>query len=600
MTRIGSTEAAEGSSTETAPVTQPEAPPVPAPDGESTGTTAADLGSSGLSRRTYAILLLLAVIVGAAVRAFFSTGNDIASADETAYLTSGLNVWAGHGFTTLSGAAETHFPPGLPFMLGGIHEIIGGDPHNASTILTLLTTTLVLLPIAGITRLVAGRRAGVLAAWIAALSAALVIVPLYSGGSSGPFTLCLVTALWLALRSPSWSPRTGLWASAACGLLVGFAFLIRPEGFFYTLLLVPVLVLPVLGGWRGIRRARAPEWRRAIGVAAAFGLVLVVFVAPYATYLHDKTGKWELTAKTEGLNLAVWRAVAEDNRQLAHAIMYRPVGGGYTFPSRHSLGSLISKDPPAYLAIVNVNVAHLYRYLFNASLTPFPNWPLLPGVLFLLAIFAAWRRRRERAVLAVTIAIAIPMVTTIAFFVIPRYLIPSAALACVLIAIGLVELPSRWFRAAAAFALVLVISSTVAALHDDVHGWFHPRYGFSEHKAVGEWIGKHSRPHDLIMSTNIVPGYYAHRNTVPIPWAQPDRIVDFGRHYGVRFLIADEAHGTRMRPQLRKLIPSTDLASLQPVYRITVDQRRTVVYELVPHPRPFPGKIPLLDLGESH
>jgi hypothetical protein len=78
------------------------------------------------------------------------------------------------------------------------------------------------------------------------------------------------------------------------------------------------------------------------------------------------------------------------------------------------LGSLISKDPPAYLAIVNVNIAHLYRYLFNAYLTPFPNWPLLPGVLFLLAIFAVWRRRRERAVLAVAIAIAIPMVTTIA------------------------------------------------------------------------------------------------------------------------------------------------------------------------------------------
>src|SRR4249919_1009027 len=266
MTRIGSTEAAEGSSTETAPGTQPEAPPVPAPGGESTDTTAADLGSPGLSRRTYAILLLLAVIVGAGIRVFFSAGNDIVSADETAYLTSGLNLWAGHGFTTLSGAAETHFPPGLPFVLGGLHEILGGDPHNAWTFVTLLSTTLVLLPIAGITRLVAGRRTAVLAAWIAALCPALVVVPLYSGGSSGPFTLCLVTALWLALRSPSWSPRAGLWASAASGLLVGFAFLTRPEGFFYALVLVPVLVLPVLGGWRGIRRANARQWRRALGV----------------------------------------------------------------------------------------------------------------------------------------------------------------------------------------------------------------------------------------------------------------------------------------------------------------------------------------------
>jgi hypothetical protein len=36
-----------------------------------------------------------------------------------------------------------------------------------------------------------------------------------------------------------------------------------------------------------------------------------------------------------------------------------------------------------------------------------------------------------------------------------------------------------------------------------------------------------------------------------------------------------------------------DLSSLRPVYRLTTDERKTIVYELVPRPRPFPGKIPL-------
>ncbi len=598
MTRIGATEAAAGSSTAAAPVTPPEAP-APVHDGESTGATAADLGSPGLSGRSYAILLVLAVLVGAGIRAFFTASNTIVSADETAYLTSGLHFWAGHGFTTLSGAAETHFPPGLPFLLGGIHEIIGGDPHHAMSVATFVSTSLVLLPLAGITRLVAGRRGAVLAAWIAALAPGLVVVPLYSGSSSGPFTLCIVIALWLALRAPSWSPWRALAASAGSGFLVGLAFLTRPEGIFYSVVLLPVLALPALGGWRGLRRAGAPAWRRAGAVVAAFMLPLILLVAPYASYLHDKTGKWELTAKTEGVNLKAWRAVASDNRQVAHAILYRPVGDGYHFSARHSLSSLISKDPPAYLAIVNVNIGRLYRYLFNATLTPYPNWPLLPGWLFLLAIFAVWRRRRERAVLAVATAILVPIMTTIAFFVIPRYLIPSAALACVLIAIGLVELPKRWFRVATTIALLLVISSTVAALNSNVDGWFHPLYGYPEHKAVGEWIGKHSKPGDLIMSTNIVPGYYAQRNTVPIPWAQPDQIVDFGRHYGVRYLIVDQAHGTRFRPQLRKLIPRSPTSALQPVYRTTVDKRKTIVYELVPRPPKFSGRVPLLDLGES-
>ncbi len=146
---------------------------------------------------------------------------------------------------------------------------------------------------------------------------------------------------------------------------------------------------------------------------------------------------------------------------------------------------------------------------------------------------------------------------------------------------------------------MLVAASTVAALHGNVDGWLHPLYGYPEHKTVGEWIGKHSQPDDLIMSTNIVPGYYAHRDTVPIPWAQPEKIVAFGRHYGVRFLIADQAHGTRFRPQLRKLIPRTDLTSLRPVYRTTKDERKTIVYEIVPRPPRFNGRVPLLDLGES-
>jgi 4-amino-4-deoxy-L-arabinose transferase-like glycosyltransferase len=542
---------------------------------------------------------VVAVAVGFGIRLFFGAGNDIVSADETAYLTSGLNFWSGHGFTTLSGGAETHFPPGLPFLLGGVHQIIGGDPHTAMTIVNLLCTTLVLLPLAGLARLVSGRRAGVLAAWLVALCPALVALPLYSGGSAGPFTLFAATALWLALRTPPSDRRGTLVAAVGSGLLVSMAYLTRPEGLFFAFVLVPVLALPVLGGWRGLRRADAAAWRRAATVTAAFAIPFFLLIAPYAIYLHGKTGKWELTAKTEGISLPAWRAVAADNRQVAHAIMYRPVGDGYEFPARESISSLVGGDPGAYLAIVNVNIGRLYRAFFNASLTPYPNWPLLPGVLFLLAIFAAWRKRHQRAVLAVLAAMAVPVITTLAFFVIPRYLIPTAAFACVLIAIGLVELPSRWFKLATIAAFVLVASSTAAALHGNVDGWFHPLYGYPEHREVGEWIRDHSEPDDLVMSTNMVPGYYAQRRVVPTPWAQPERIVDFARHYGVRYLIVDEAHGTRFRPQLRKLIPRSDVAGLRAVHRVREDERRTIVYELEPRPPPFDGKIPLLDLSDS-
>jgi hypothetical protein len=315
-------------------------------------------------------------------------------------------------------------------------------------------------------------------------------------------------------------------------------------------------------------------------------------------FLHRETGTWELTTKTDGTTLKAWRGVASDNRQLAHAILYRPTAD-YRFRHFEPLTTLIRKNIPAYLAIVNVNIAHVWSSTWNASLTPYPHWSLVPGVLLLLAVLAVWRRRRDRTVLALLAAIAIPILTTIAFFVLPRYLVPAAAFGCVLIAVGLLELPTKWVRLATIATFFLVVTSTGAALHNSTDGWFHPLYSFPEHKEAGVWIRHHSQPDDLIMSTNIVPGYYAQRRTVPVPWAQPPGIIDFARHYGVRYLIADEAHGTRFRPQLKKILNDGPWPGLRAVHHFRVDHRRTVIYEIEPRSAPSHGRIPLLDLGES-
>src|SRR5215207_5851595 len=116
--------------------------------------------------RTYALLLAVAVVGGVVLRTLFLDGH-VSSPDEATYLTSGISWWQGHGFTTISGAPELHFPPGLPFLLGGIHQVVGGDPHTATNIASVLTSALIILPVAGIARLMGGRRVALLAAAIA-------------------------------------------------------------------------------------------------------------------------------------------------------------------------------------------------------------------------------------------------------------------------------------------------------------------------------------------------------------------------------------------------------------------------------------------------
>jgi 4-amino-4-deoxy-L-arabinose transferase-like glycosyltransferase len=597
MTRVGESRTTGGTAvaSPSPEVGAPQSEPAPPEQPRRTLVAAARAHPA----RTYALLLAVAVLGGIVLRALFLDGH-VSSPDEATYLTSGIRWWQGHGFTTISGAPELHFPPALPFLLGGIHEAVGGDPHSATNIVAVLTSALTVLPVAGIARLMGGRRVALLAAATAALVPGLVVLPLTSGGSAGPFTLLVVTAVWLALRAATARPGVGLLMAAAAGLTVGLAYLTRPEGIAFTVVVVPMLLLPVLGGWRGLRHAGADRWKRAGLLAGAFLVPLVLVAAPYVLYLHDHTGSWELTAKTRDVSIASWRAVAEENRPGRQAILYNPGKAGFDFPATRSLPALARDDPGGYLDIVGINLSRLYQSVFDTSITPYPHWALVPALLVLLAAFAVWRHRRERVVLATVAAIAIPVLSAVAFLMQARYLVPAAAFTCALVALGLVTLPTRWFRAAVITTLLLLVTSTGANLYGAANGWFHLERGSDEHRLAGEWIGNHSRPGDLVMSTTTIPGFYADRATVPTPYAGQRRVIDFMQHYGVRYLVVDQAHGTRFRPQLRPLAYHDRWDELRAVYRHREDGRRLVVYELVPPPSRPAARAPILgQVGDS-
>lgn len=598
MTRVGESRTAGGTAV-ASPASDVGAPgPEPAPPEQPRRTRLDRLRAH--PARTYALLLVVAVVGGIALRLLFLDAH-VSSPDEATYLTSGITWWQGHGFTTVAGMPELHFPPGVPLLLGGIHEVVGGDPHTATNIAAVLTSALTILPVAGIARMMGGRRIALLAAAIAALAPGLVVLPLTSGGSAGPFTLLVVTTVWLGLRAATARPATALVMAAGAGLGVGLAYLTRPEGIAFTIVVVPLLVLPVLGGWRGLRHASGRRWKRAGLLAGAFLVPLLLVAVPYVAYLHDHTGEWELTAKSRDVSMASWRAVAEENRPERQAILFDAGTTGFDFPATHSLASLIRDDPGGYLGIVGTNLSRGYQAVFDTSITPYPHWALLPALLVIVAAYAVWRHRRDRVVLATVAAIAIPVVTAAAFLMQARYLVPAAAFTCALVALGLVTLPSRWFRAAAIVTLLLLVTSTGANLYGAANGWFHLERGSEEHRLAGAWIGDHSNPGDLVMSTTTIPGFYAGRATVPTPYAGQARIIDFMRHYGVRYLIVDQAHGTRFRPQLRPLAYNNRRPEdLRAVYRHREDGRRLVVYELVPPPAQPADRAPLLgQVGDS-
>lgn len=561
------------------------APPLPA-----AAPTVEPPRTSTASR--YGRLLFLVLIVAFGVRLVFALTDNAPSTDETAYLQSGLSLWEGDGFER-EGRAELHFPPGLPFVLGGVAQITG-DAHEATVIVTLITGTLLLLPLAAIGRRVCGDRAGLAAALVAAFCPALTTLLVDGGaGSEAPYTLALATALWLALRLADLDGRRRIVGAGALGALLGVAYLIRPEALAWGALFVPIMVVPLLGGWKAIRaRKLLPGWgRRAGALVAAFAVVLAVFVAPYVVYLHENTGKWQFTAKTQDASLIAWRAVAKGNRRARDRVLYKLDETGLRFAARRSsLAALAAEDPLGYLNIVRLNIdrtatslfASHFRRVPEVPLIQLPAWVLLPPPLLLLGAWAAWRNRRNRAVLATLVAIAIPITTAVVFFSQPRYLIPATAFLCILAGLGLAQLPKRWRTAGVVVAVVLSIAAIVPPLRNE-RGWFHPREHVGE-RAVGEWLAANTGPQDLVMTRSMVVEFYADRRTVAMPFDDLPTVLRFARHYGVRYVVATKNKLKALRPKLRTLLRHGPHPGLRLVFEDKVEGELVRVFALDPPP----------------
>ena len=401
-----------------------------------------------------------AALVGLALRAAIGLTDDAPTTDEVTYIASGTSLVAGDGFVR-AGHPELHFPPLVPWLLGNVGRVLG-DPHTAAVVLTCLAGAAVVVPVAVLARRLAGDAAGVAAAWTAAVAPGLATLPATRGaGSEAEYTLLVVAAVALAVagagsRSEMVASR---WRPQACfagvGLLVGLAYLTRPEGLALAL---PLGAMAVGTGWRASRRrvteagdhrggwARRPGWGPWAGAAQAglvFALPLLVCVVPYARYLHTHTGEWQLTAKSQDASIEAWHAVARGDREARDRVLYALDETGLRFEDeRAPLTTLARRDPAGYGRIVVTNVTMLGKDL--------AGWWLLPLPLWALAAWVAVRRRRQRGVALVAAVGAVPVVTALAFFVQPRYLVVTAAMACVLVGVGVATLGRRWRRVALA------------------------------------------------------------------------------------------------------------------------------------------------------
>lgn len=342
-------------------------------------------------------------------------------------------------------------------------------------------------------------------------------------------------------------------------------------------------------GLRGVvdrfRRARWADWRGVGPVVAAYVAPILLCVAPYATYLHGHTGTWQLTAKTQDASIEAWQAVARADRQARDAVLYALDDSGYAFSTeRTSLPSLALDDPGAYLEVLRTNVGELVQAVVHPVSGQLLSWLLLPLPVWGLVGLGLWRYRRSGAMQLLVAVSALPVATSLVFFVQPRYLMAAATLAVVPAAVAVAGFAGSARRVLAAGTVALLVLSSVQAF-EGPGGWWHPA-DHTDQRLAGEWLAAHTEPGDRVMTRSMIVGYYAGRPSLAIPYADIDTIVDFGRHYGAQYLVVDWYTVRRLRPQLAELREFDEVPGLRLVHEVVSEGRYTRVFAFDPAPDP--------------
>lgn len=512
------------------------------------------LASVALSRE--AGILGVLVLLAAAVRVVSAMALPrVIKWDEPDYLRLGYNLLHGQGFTT-GLYPEAHYTPFYP-LVSGLSYLLVRDWEWASNLPFAVFGAALLVPVYALARRFYGPRTALLAALLLACFPPLTVSVLYWGTLTEPLYLFLVfSALWFAWQAVE---GRGLRPFAASGLAFGLAYLTRPEGTTYLILIgLTILVL------RGISRGRR-------NTLLGLGLYLVAFAlvaAPYLVYLRGVTGHWSITGKL-GVTWAIGQAVIDaDPAEYDRVTASLDASGDeiiWFSPDRFRTGvvELVQADPAGFAGRVVGNARRLIDVFFARA--AFSHWLLLLVGVGLFAV--PWDRERLRREFFLVAAMA-PVLAFLPFHVELRFFSPAFPVLLIWSAHGLARIgdwtvatwqtcfaASPGSRAArfgqslpVALVLLFFVAMSAFAAREGIRA---TKFG---HKEAGLWLRAHTPPDAAVITRDLAVPLYADRAWVASPRAEWPTFVSYARAHGADYLVVDEWEVQRVRPFLANLL----------------------------------------------
>ena len=475
-------------------------------------------------RRTIVLLFLTAVVVRSLLHLVFADDLVVGS-DQIDYINLGRGFAAGHP----GGLLDPYWPPLLPFLIGMVGLFIEGLTLPAIVVAVVAGSLVV-----PVTYYLARQFYDATTAKVAAVIAIFyphLLNATFAAGSENVYVAligtCLITG-WKAITSAS--TKYGI----LTGVLLGLAYLTRPEAFAYPAFFIALILLKGLVG--GI------SFKTSARLSAALLVAFVAIATPYLIYLKTATGTWTISGKT-GIN----------------TVLAEP---GLLGPGE---GKSASDQTPAILlaAAVGSNLLQVSKAL--------PILAPLPIVIFIaLGLFSAdWSPDRTKwellligfCLLSVAGYVVAVVQTRYFFILLPIF---SGWAAKGIFAFsdwfyrttlrlknqGLVSFAGSYYLPSLCLALLFVyllplnffVTSSEAAWRDRPY----------EERAAGLWLRENAGPGTRVFSARKVPAFYGEAVQVPPTSTDFENVFEAIHGGDVDFVVAGRRELSR-NPYLRDL-----------------------------------------------
>jgi len=512
------------------------------------------------SKHNNTIIILTVLCAAAAVFRLILWRYHFAAAwDEAHYLQMAASFARGN----LSQAFHTYWHPLYP-LVTGLFGVVIPNIETAGRVVSLVFSTLVLVPLYLLCLQIFSRKVAVLSTLILAFhpefaffSSTALADPLFLF-----FFVSGVYAGWRAMEDEK-AFTAGLGA-----FFFGLAYLTKPEGVGYFCVFAGLFfIAAVYRAWKG--RGYGTFWQ--ILLAAAVFLLLAL---PYTIYLHQQTGRWTVSTKifaNQQLSAEDYSDTDVSYSRLSKDNTVNPTDAIY---HEGDFLALVSGDQqetrPITLRLMlkkySKNLYHILKY----------NLPQLMGtlliMLFALGLFGdAWRRSTallQAYVLAYASAawfVFVPL-----FFIDDRYMFVGLILSFIWIGKGAAA-AADWASDTIQQCMTLSVrkgaffpSSLFTSLLAGVVVflfWFAPEAGkilqkdyYSpeiwadpvEHKEAGLWLKAHTKEPPVIMSVNKAIDFYAGnyniRESVSLTRESLPRLIEYARHKKVDYIAVAERY----------------------------------------------------------